>query len=36
VEGDEVREFLLRDPRLAAAEVLATPEMAVIIAARRG
>ena len=35
VEGDEVREFLLRDPRLAAAEILATPEMAVIVAAKR-
>jgi predicted O-methyltransferase YrrM len=35
IEGDEVREFLLRDPRLAAAEVLATPEMAVIVAVRR-
>jgi predicted O-methyltransferase YrrM len=35
VEGDTVREFLLRDPRLAAAEILATPEMAVIVAARR-
>ena len=34
VEGDEVREFLLRDPRLAAVELLATPEMAVIVAAR--
>ena len=34
VEGDEVREFLRRDPRLAAAEVLATPEMAVIVAVR--
>ena len=34
VEGDEVREFLLRDPRLAAVEILATPEMAVIVAAR--
>jgi predicted O-methyltransferase YrrM len=34
VEGDEVREFLLRDPRLASAEILATPEMAVIVAAR--
>ena len=33
VEGDEVREFLLRDPRLAPAEILATPEMAVIVAA---
>jgi predicted O-methyltransferase YrrM len=35
VEGDEVREFLLRDPRLAAAEILATPEMAVIVAVKR-
>jgi predicted O-methyltransferase YrrM len=35
VEGDEVREFLLRDSRLAAAEILATPEMAVIVAVRR-
>jgi predicted O-methyltransferase YrrM len=35
VEGDEVREFLLRDRRLAAVEILATPEMAVIVAARR-
>ncbi len=34
VEGDEVREFLLRDPRLAAAEILVTPQMAVIVAAR--
>jgi predicted O-methyltransferase YrrM len=34
VEGDDVREFLLRDPRLAAAEILATPETAVIVAAR--
>jgi predicted O-methyltransferase YrrM len=34
IEGDEVREFLLRDPRLAAAEILATPEMAVIVATR--
>jgi predicted O-methyltransferase YrrM len=34
VEGDDVREFLLRDPRLAAAEILATPELAVIVAAR--
>ena len=33
-EGDEVREFLLRDPRLAATEVLATPDMAVIVAVR--
>jgi len=35
VEGDEVREFLLRDPRLAAAEIMATPEMAVIVAVKR-
>jgi predicted O-methyltransferase YrrM len=35
VEGDDVREFLLRDPRLAAAEILATPEMALIVAVRR-
>jgi predicted O-methyltransferase YrrM len=35
VEGDEVREFLLRDPRLAGAEILATPETAVIVAAVR-
>jgi predicted O-methyltransferase YrrM len=34
VEGDEVREFLLRDRRLAAAEILVAPEMAVIVAAR--
>lgn len=34
VEGDEVREFLLLDPRLAAVEILATPDMAVIVAAR--
>ena len=35
VEGDDVREFLLRDPRLAAAEILATTEIAVIVAAVR-
>jgi predicted O-methyltransferase YrrM len=34
IDGDEVREFLLRDPRLAAAEILATPEMALIVATR--
>lgn len=34
VEGDDVREFMLRDPRLAAAELLATPETAVIVAVR--
>jgi predicted O-methyltransferase YrrM len=35
VGGDPVREFLLRDPRLAAAEILTTPETAAIIAVRR-
>jgi predicted O-methyltransferase YrrM len=35
-EGDEVRECLLGDPRLAAAEILATSEMAVIVAAKLG
>jgi predicted O-methyltransferase YrrM len=34
VEGDEIREFLLRDPRLAATEILATTEWAVIVAAK--
>ena len=34
--GDDVREFLLRDPRLASAEILATPEMAVILAVKLG
>jgi hypothetical protein len=32
VDGDEIREFLLRDPRLAATEFLVSPEMAVIVA----
>jgi hypothetical protein len=36
VEGDKVREFLLRDPRLAATEILVTPEMAAIIAVKLG
>jgi len=36
VEGDEIREFLLRDPRLAATEILVSPEMAVIVAAKLG
>ena len=35
VEGDPVREFLLRDPRLAAAEVRVTPAVAAIVAVRR-
>jgi hypothetical protein len=34
VEGDEIREFLLRDPRLAATEILVSPEVAVIVATR--
>ena len=34
VDGDPVREFLLRDPRVAAAEILATPETALIVASR--
>lgn len=34
IEGDNVREFLLRDPRLAGAEILATPGMAVVVASR--
>jgi hypothetical protein len=36
VEGDEVREFLLRDSRVAATEILVTPEMAAIIAVKLG
>jgi predicted O-methyltransferase YrrM len=35
VDGDEVREFLLRDPRVVGAEILATREMAVVVAVRR-
>ncbi|MDP9262182.1 MAG: transferase [Actinomycetota bacterium] len=35
VEGDPVREFLLRDPRLAAVEILTTPASAAIVASRR-
>ena len=34
VEGDPVREFLLRDPRLQAVEILTTAETAAIVAAR--
>jgi predicted O-methyltransferase YrrM len=34
VEGDDVREFLLRDSRLAAVEILATPQMAAIVAVK--
>ena len=32
--GDRVREFLLRDPRLVAVEILTTPETAAIVAVR--
>ena len=35
VEGDEVREALLHNPRLAAIEILTTPETAAIVAVRR-
>jgi predicted O-methyltransferase YrrM len=35
VDGDPVREFLLRDPRLAAVEILTTPESAAIVAVKR-
>jgi predicted O-methyltransferase YrrM len=34
IEGDPVREFLLRDLRLAAVEILTTPGTAAILAAR--
>jgi len=34
VDGDPVREFLLRDPRLAAVELLTTPGSAAIVAVR--
>jgi predicted O-methyltransferase YrrM len=34
VEGDPVREFLLRDPRLVAVEILTTPETTAIVAVR--
>jgi predicted O-methyltransferase YrrM len=34
IEADEIREFLLFDPRLAATEFLVAPEMAVIVAAK--
>ena len=34
VEGDPVREFLLRDPRLLGVEILTTPETAAILATR--
>ncbi len=34
-DGDPVREFLLRDPRLAAAEILTTADSAAIVAVKR-
>jgi predicted O-methyltransferase YrrM len=34
-DGDPVREFLLRDPRLAGVEILTTPSTAAIVAVRR-
>jgi predicted O-methyltransferase YrrM len=34
IDGDPVREFLLRDPRLAAVEILTTPGTAAIVAVR--
>ena len=35
VGGDPVREFLLRDPRLAAAEILTTAHAAAVVAVRK-
>lgn len=35
IDGDPVREFLLRDPRLVAAEILTTPTTAAIVAVKR-
>jgi len=35
IDGDPVREFLLRDPRVAAVEILTTPTSAAIVAVRR-
>ena len=35
IEGDDVREALLRDPRLIGIEILTTPETAAIVAVRR-
>jgi predicted O-methyltransferase YrrM len=34
IDGDPVREFLLRDPRLVAVEILTTPQSAAIVAVR--
>jgi predicted O-methyltransferase YrrM len=35
VDGDPVRGFLLRDPRVAAVEILTTPLSAAIVAVKR-
>jgi predicted O-methyltransferase YrrM len=35
IDGDPIREFLLRDPRLAAVEILTTRDAAAIVAVRR-
>lgn len=35
IDGDPAREFLLRDPRLAAVEILTTPQSAAIVAVKR-
>jgi predicted O-methyltransferase YrrM len=35
IDGDEVREFLHRDPRLASVELAVSPEWAVIVSAKR-
>jgi predicted O-methyltransferase YrrM len=35
IDGDPVREFLLRDPSVCGVEILVTPEMAAIIAVKR-
>jgi predicted O-methyltransferase YrrM len=34
IDGDPIREFLLRDPRLVATEILTTPESAAIVAVK--
>ena len=35
IDGDEIREWLFRDPRLVATEILTTPSTAAIVAVRR-
>ena len=35
IDGDPVRAFLLRDPRLTAVEILTTPQAATIVAVKR-